>query len=428
MPGEGRVALNWTTIPGLTYWVYYKNDTDDPTGTVVSKDSYTGIAYNLSSPTFIGGLINDKEYSFLVTSSDNNSKTGPTSAVMKVTPRLVKSGTSWTASKNVTSNNLTSIAYGNNYYAIVGNSSTVLTATHNYPVPGGVTTTDSTGTIHYGNNNSGWIPSTGVGSSTNYSAVLYNGSGFVAMGEDGSTIYSTATTTWTLGTPVPWTSGTSIGATGTTMNALALGGIYVAVGNGGKIFTTPSITGTWTAVANSPTTQNLYGVSYVNGIYIAVGAGGTLLTSPDSVTWTLRTTNTNNYDLHQVAYGASTYVTDGVSKYVAVGDAGTIISSTDAITWSQRQSTGTTQNLRTICFGPAAQFIAASTPVPNSQFIVAGTAGTILLSTSGADTNPSSWTASTTVPSLVGSIDLNSIVPTDVLIAVGTAGNIVSVQ
>ncbi len=174
-------------------------------------------------------------------------------------------------------------------------------------------------------------------------------------------------------------------------------------------------------------TKNLYGVSYVNGIYIAVGAGGTLLTSPDGTNWTPKTTNTN-YDLYQVAFGLSTYVTDSVSKYVAVGDAGTIIYSTDATIWHPSYTGGITQNLRTICFGPAAQFIGSTTPLPNSQFIVAGTAGTILYSTSGADTNPSSWKASTTMPGLIGANDLYSIVPTDVLIAVGTAGTIVSVQ
>lgn len=443
-PGEGRAIVSWTGDPGLTYWVYYKNETDDPASGPVSKSNYTGIVSSFTGSVrglingkvywsgSIGGLINGKTYSFLVTTSDNTSKTGPVSAVMTAKPDLlINSDAAWTLSANPNpSNNLRGIAYGNNYYAMVGNSGTVLTATHNYPIPGGVTTTDTTGTTSYGLNNSGWIPSTGVGASTNYSAVIYNGSGFVALGEDGSTIYSSATTTWTLGTPgtpvpvpVVWTAGTSINATPNTMNALALGGVYVAVGNGGKIFTAPSITGTWTPVANSNTTQNLYGVSYLNGIYIAVGAQGTLITSTDGVNWSLPQNTHTAYDLHQVAFALSTYVKDGISKYVAVGDAGTIISSTDTITWSQPHTSGTTQNLRAICFGPAAGFITSTTPLPNAQFIVVGAAGTVLYSETGADTT---WTTSTTVPGLVGGNDLSSIVPTDVLIAVGTAGTIVS--
>jgi hypothetical protein len=214
------------------------------------------------------------------------------------------------------------------------------------------------------------------------------------------------------------------------MNALALGGIYVAVGNGGKIFTTPSITSAWfDRSSTSVTTENLYGVSYVKetGIYIAVGAHGTLLTSPDGVNWTPRTSNTNTtQDLYQVAFGPSTHVTDGKNRYVAVGNAGTIISSEDAATtWSQPHLSGTTENLRAICFGPDALFIPTGTPEPNSQFIIVGAAGTVLFSTTGADPSPSAWSASTPQ---VSSNDLNSIVPTDVLIAVGTAGTIVTVQ
>jgi hypothetical protein len=444
-PGEGQAIINWVSEPGLTYWLYYKDETDDPASGPVSKSNYTGIIYNFTgyingqySSGNIRGLINGKVYSFLITSSDNNSKTGPVSAVMTAKPDLLINSDAWTLSTSPNSNNLRGLAYGNNYYALVGNSNTVYTATHNYPIPGGVTTTDTTGTIHYGDNNSGWIRSTlpsGV-STTNYSGVVYNGSGFVALGEDGSTLYSSATSTWTLGTlatpvpvPVVWTAGTSINASGNTMNALALGGVYVAVGNGGKIFTSPGVTSSWTDVSGSPnpvTNENLYGVSYLNGIYIAVGAHGTLLTSPDGTNWTPKTSNANNHDLYQVAFGLSTYVTDSVSKYVAVGDAGTIIYSTDTTNWSPSNTGGVTQNLRTICFGPAAQFIGATTPLPNSQFIVAGAAGTVLYSSSGADTTPSSWTVSTTMPSLVGANDLNSMVPTDLIMAVGTAGTIVS--
>ncbi len=419
--GENRVILTWTSEPGLTYWVYYK------AGTSVSKDDYTGISYGATSPFFLAGLTNGTQYAFLVTASEGNSKTGPVSAVVTETPRLLAASTLWTATPNFTSNNLRGIAYGNNYYAMVGDSNTVFTATHNYPIPGGVTTTDSAG-LPFVPDNSGWISATlpsGL-NATSYSAVVYNGSGFTVLGEDGSTLYSTATTTWTLGTSVVWTAGASISTAGNTMNALTLGGIYVAVGNGGKIFTSAGGTNPWTDVSGSPqiTTENLYGVSYVNGIYIAVGAHGTLLTSPDGTNWTSRDSQTTN-DLYQVAFGLGTYITDNTSRYVAVGDAGTIISSLDSTNWSLLTPAITSQNLRTVCFGPAGQFIAANTPKPYAQFIAAGTAGDLLFSTTGDSTDPASWTASTTVPALTSNV-LNSIVPTDVLIAVGANGSIVS--
>ncbi len=451
-PGESRAIINWVNDPGLTYWVYYKDEDDPNKSGPISKDNWSGIISSFNSTgyyagqssgtdvlaNFVPGLINGHTYSFFITSSNDTSKTGPVSAVMTAKPDLlINSDAAWTASTNFTSNNLRGLAYGGYYYALVGNANTVYTATQNYVIPGGVTTTDSTGTIPYGSH--GWIAATlpsGV-STTNYSSVVFDGTEFVTLGEDGSSLYSSAISTWTLGTPatptpvpVTWTSGASISAAGNTMNALTHGYVYVAVGNGGKIFTASNITstGTWTDVSGSPqvTTENLYGVSYLNGIYIAVGAHGTLLTSPDATNWTAQTTNTS-YDLHQVAFVLSTYVYDAISKYVAVGNGGTIISSLDTVTWSARHNTGTTQNLRAICIGPAATpvSIASTTPYHYAQFIAVGDAGTILYSETGADTDP--WRVSAGAPN-PGTYDLTSIVPTFGLMAVGTAGNIVSVQ
>jgi len=58
------------------------------------------------------------------------------------------------------------------------------------------------------------------------------------------------------------------------MNSIAFGivsnaTIYVAVGDGGNIFTSPDIV-TWTAAA-SPTGNNLYNVSFPNGSFVATG-------------------------------------------------------------------------------------------------------------------------------------------------------------
>jgi hypothetical protein len=126
-----------------------------------------------------------------------------------------------------------------------------------------------------------------------------------------------------------------------------------------------------------------------------------LLTSPDGLTWTAQTSNTNNA-LRHVSYGVTSA---GVGTYVAVGDAGTIVSSTDATTWTA-QTIPTTQSFYSVSFGPDLQFIAV------------GTAGTQAYSTTGTD---GSWSVGNT-----GSIDLNSIAPGDVFIAVGAAGTNVS--
>ena len=383
-PGESRVILNWTSEPGLIYWVYYK------AGSTVSKDDFTAINYKVTAPVVIGNLTNGTQYAFLVTASDDNSETGPASDVETAIPRLVGATSDWKEGPRFTTNNLTGIAFGNNHFVAVGDTvssvATVFSATHSYTSPDGVAT------------DTGWSSATTLpaGFAANLSAVIYDGARFVALGTDGSIITSTDTATWI--------AGKSIGSAG--MNALAhgTGNTYIAVGDGGAIYknTTAGITdagAAWT-VETSGTTNDLYGVSYVNGIFVAVGAGGTLLTSTDGDSWVPPTTISPSTSsiLHQVAFGAGTYV--------AVGDDGTIVYSADATNWTSQSIT--TQHLRTICFGPDAQFIAA------------GTAGTIAYSTTGQ----SSWSVSD-----AGVADqLNSIVPSDVFIAVGAAGVNVSVK
>lgn len=69
-------------------------------------------------------------------------------------------------------------------------------------------------------------------------------------------------------------------------------------------------------------------VAYGNGMYVAVGAGGLVKTSPDANTWTARASGTEN-NLWKVIYGGG--------KFVAVGGS-QIFTSTDGITWTSYQS------------------------------------------------------------------------------------------
>ena len=378
--GENLAALNWDTETGRTYWVFYK------AGTSVSLNDADQIIAKIEPPYLVKNLDNGTQYALAITSSINGSRVGPFSSTVTATPRLLGPAIPWTVGTALTANDLRSVAFGNDKYVTVGNAGTVFTATFEYLSPGAV---------------SSWVQPTTipVTAATNLVSVVYNGLHFVALGDDGTVVKSTATTVVTDTNVATWDAATDItGAT--SLNAMAYNSrVYVAVGDAGEIYTntTADLSANWTTQA-SGTTNDLLGVAYVDRKFIAVGAQGTLLTSPDGSTWTVETSNTTS-DLHHVAFGVDTYV--------AVGDAGTIISSADATSWTV-QALVTAENLRSISFGPS------------EQFKVVGTTGTILYSTTGAD---GSWSTAN-----AGTNDLNSIVPNTAFIAVGAAGANVSAK
>ena len=368
--GDGLVVVDWDTVPGRKYWIFYKE------GTNTSLDEYDRILLGITPPYILRPLSNATQYAFAVTSSQNGSSVGPFSPVYTATPRLLGPSIPWLVGTPLGINDLHSIALGNATYVTVGDAASVFVAAYDYPDTGGVT---------------GWNSATSlpVGASTNLTSVLFDGQRFVILGDDGSILINTDTEA------LVWSAATAI-VSPATMNALAASSTrYVAVGDSGVIYTNANngATTAWTAQV-SGTSEDLYGVSYVNGRFIAVGALGTLLTSTDGITWIAQTSNTNE-SLRSVAYGASTYV--------AVGDTGTVVSSTDAITWiAHINPLPSTESFRAICYGPDAQFIAV------------GTAGMLAYSSTGLD---GSWATSN-----AGSIDLNAIYPNLVFIATGVAG------
>jgi hypothetical protein len=168
-----------------------------------------------------------------------------------------------------------------------------------------------------------------------------------------------------------WTNNAALGsnvlrnvATGSNGSVATL----VVVGDGGALFSGPfsyatDSAATWTAVAASPTTQNLTAAIYASSQFVAVGAAGTVITSTDASTWTLKSNvavNGTPVDLNGVAY---------ISRYVAVGKGGTILTSTDLATWTPATS-GTTQDLLGVS-------------VLNGKYFAFGAAGTLLQSSDG---------------------------------------------
>src|SRR3989339_644632 len=116
-------------------------------------------------------------------------------------------------------------------------------------------------------------------------------------------------------------------------NTSAYGGVgygsgrFIAVGDLGTVLTS-SAGVTWTD-RTSGTSNYLSGVGYGNGVFVIVGGLGAVLTSPDGMTWTARTSGTSR-DLYGVAFG------NGV--FVATGDAGAVVTSSDGATWTVRAS------------------------------------------------------------------------------------------
>lgn len=370
--GESLIAVNWDVLQGRTYWIFYNR------GTSVSLDVKDAIVYNITPPYLITGLANDTQYAVSVTSSQSGSEVGPFSPVQTATPRLLSPAVPWFEGVSLSTNALRSIAFANNTYVTTGNAATLFIGAFSYTSDSGVTSWEAPTSLP-------------VTASTNLAAVIFDGARFMALGEDGSISKNSSTDilVWEAATPI---------STPPTMNALTVGaGIYLAVGDSGAIYTNGSdgATDSWT-LQTSGSTNNLYGAAFVNNRFIVVGDNGTLLTSDDGITWNTETSNTAN-TLRHVAYGASTFV--------AVGDAGTIVSSADATIWTA-QTIPTPESFRSIVFGP------------DQQFIAVGTTGTLAYSTTGAD---GSWAVSN-----AGSIELNSIAPGQVFIAVGAAGTNVS--
>ena len=101
-------------------------------------------------------------------------------------------------------------------------------------------------------------------------------------------------------------------------------GLYTAVGNDGTIISTYDFSD-WPTIGTSGTTFNLYGICNNGALYVVVGDGGTILTSPNAITWTAQITDIT-ISLNNVMYTGT--------RYIAVGDLGTILISTDAIIWT----------------------------------------------------------------------------------------------
>ena len=303
---------------------------------------------------------------------------------MSFVPRLA--GTTWTAGSGISATN--------ELHAVTNGTATVNGVTGNVLVAvGGNRTTGVNGFLFYSTDGISWAaPTSGIpvmsnlnaATSSNPNAAISSPTAYLAAGTGGVILTSPDAITWTQQISTNTTS---------DLYALASNGAggYVAVGaNGTIIYSNGNGGTTWLApVAGSGTPNTLYGVTYANGMYVAVGATGTLLTSIDQgATWLHAgwTATSASNTLNSVAYGGASVsqgVTSGTNTFVVVGAAGTLVTSVDGgVSWTLQALPVTTSNLNSVTYG--------------HQFIAVGDSGSVYTSLDGL-----SWisqTSTTTTP------------------------------
>lgn len=240
---------------------------------------------------------------------------------------------------------------------------------------------------------------------------------FLAVGAGGKLFSSTSGLTWSAVTP-------SISPTvSSNLNSVMCSGDadsdghcdrYLVVGDSGTILTNALDSDevvTWTNLtASTLTTANLNKVILGSSLYVAVGDGGTILTSSDGLTWAAQTVGSEN--LYDVAYLNSVYL--------AVGAKGTLLTSADGLTWTAVTS-GTSNDLRGLAFGKYVD----SSETTTYYFVAVGAAGTVLTNTSTALTSTTlsaAWTLQAAPP---GSPDLYSLAYGAQFMAIGSNGAVV---
>lgn len=227
-----------------------------------------------------------------------------------------------------------------------------------------------------------WIQAPFGGS--NYTAVTWSGTEFVAVGTAGFIAASPDGSNWTTRT-----SGTT-----NDINAVIKAGTQlVAVGAAGTILTSPDGI-TWTT-RTSGTTNTLNAAVWTGSKIYAVGAAMTTLSSPNGTDWTSLVPSAPGNDFSSIAWSGSTFVEGLVgaathmtspdaitftthasqpfngaiwtgTQFVVVADSGFIYLSPDGFTWSN-PSSGTTNNLRAVAWS-------------GYQYAAVGNGGTILTS------------------------------------------------
>lgn len=221
----------------------------------------------------------------------------------------------------------------------------------------------STGLPLYSADGQSWtgapLPTGGTFSASAFNISYLNGNYLICGG-------NTTTSIFTSTNGIDWTARTTPTSTG--LNAAAFGAsTYVAVGNGGNIFSSADLI-TWTSRTAGAQTFN--DVVFGNSLFVAVGAAGACYTSPDGATWTSRAAGA-------AAFSRVIYVAGTINLFVAVGASGAVYTSPDGTTWTSRSAGA--QTFSDIVYNST-----------SGTLVATGAVGTIYTSTDGT-----TWTSRT---------------------------------
>ncbi len=182
---------------------------------------------------------------------------------------------------------------------------------------------------------------------------------------------------------------------------------YIAVGNGGAIFTSRYVNTdnvlTWSSVA-SGLSVDFNAATYASGKFIAVGSGtsNNVVSSADLLNWAPAST--------AIATRLNAVATDGVTV-VAVGDGGKIYRTTDGLTWNDVSASGISDHLQGVSY------------LSSGNWVAVGNNGALLLSSDGT-----SWSRSTaTLPVSLRTATLRSVAAVGATwVIVGDAGAVMT--
>ncbi|MBU6504701.1 MAG: hypothetical protein KGQ63_03350 [Betaproteobacteria bacterium] len=416
-PGDSQVTLNWDSVPGIYYWIWWIQSTVPVT--IGQNGNAVGGNVNVLPPYVMFGMINGLPYSFSLNAhaGDPNAPGGPQSNSLSVTPRLA--GASWTP---CTASGSTCPAGAPTIYGLsMGVNAGIMTPDfgiiRNYLAVG------SGGQMFVSPDAKNWsaLPAqsactpSGGGS---LRATDFGWSTFVAVGDNGTLCFSglnlnnpsglgldfvttPATANWYPATTVPAGMGTpNFYAVSTNQNGwAALGGAHVAVGSAGTIIFSGDGQN-WLATAKLSTfTSDLYDVAYnfcmvPNWSWVAVGANGAMVGTIDptgGTGWTTAGFNVGTTrNLRGVACSPNTVPPPlpgyppayFLPLYVAVGDGGVLLTSSDGLNWSTPSNfkignvavTSFPVNMRRVTYG--------------TQFVAVGDNGSIFTSLDGVNWTP----------------------------------------